>query len=71
MREDWQKWTKVVRWIILGIALLLLVLFIVLNSLPVEVRLIVTSVQTRLAWALLLAGLLGFIVGYVWPRRRW
>ena len=51
-------------------ALTLLVLFIAENFLPVEIRLIVTRVETRLAWALIIAALLGFLIGYFWPRRR-
>jgi uncharacterized integral membrane protein len=52
---------------------LVLVLFIADNFVTVEVRLIFWSTQTRLAWALLIAGGLGFLAGVLLPtlgRRR-
>lgn len=52
---------------------LILVLFIADNFVTVEVRLIFWSTQTRLAWALLIAGGLGFLAGLLVPsltRRR-
>lgn len=51
-------------------ALILLVLFIAENFLTVEVRLILGRVETRLAWALIIAAVLGFLTGYFWPRGR-
>lgn len=58
------------RLVLWAIALGLLVLFIAENFLTVEVRLIVGRVQTRLAWALIIAAVLGFLTGYFWPRGR-
>jgi uncharacterized integral membrane protein len=51
-------------------ALLLLVVFIILNYRDVDVRFGVATVNTQLAWALLIAGLLGFLAGLLAPRIR-
>ncbi|MBI4301120.1 MAG: hypothetical protein HY664_00755 [Chloroflexi bacterium] len=53
-----------------AIALGLLALFIAENFVSVEIRLLVIKVETRLAWGLLLAGLLGFVAGLIVPRLR-
>lgn len=58
------------RLILWAMALILLVLFIAENFLTVEVRLILGRVETRLAWALIIAAVLGFLTGYFWPRGR-
>ena len=52
-----------------GIAAIL-VAFIVLNGDTVRVDLIVATGELRLAWALLIAGGLGFLVGILLPRLR-
>src|SRR5687767_1295571 len=49
------------RLVLCAIALGLLVLFIAQNFLTVEIRFIVGRVQTRLAWALIIAAILGFL----------
>lgn len=59
--------------LILGSALTLLViliLFIVLNDEEVKVDLIVAKAELRLAWALLIAAAVGFLIGYILPRLR-
>ena len=61
-------WTA--RLVLAAAAMGLLVLFIAENFVRVEVRLILVRVETRLAWALLLAGLLGLIAGVLIPRLR-
>lgn len=53
-----------------GAALLLLLLWFVLNTQEVEVDLIVTTVTMPLFVALLIAGLLGALVGWLLPRMR-
>lgn len=52
------------------VALVLLVLFIALNFGDTEVELVITQVKTKLAFALIFAGLLGFVIGYFAPKRR-
>ena len=68
--REWGRRLPAGRLVLWAAALALLVLFIAENFLLVEIRLIVTRVETRLAWALIIAALLGFLVGYFWPRRR-
>lgn len=53
-----------------AVFLALLVLFVAENFSTVEVRLLVVKTETRLAWALLLAGSLGFVAGVIVPRIR-
>jgi uncharacterized integral membrane protein len=53
-----------------GAALLLLLLWFVLNTQEVEVDLIVTTVTMPLFVALIIAGLLGALVGWLLPRIR-
>jgi uncharacterized integral membrane protein len=53
-----------------AVVLLLLVVFIAENFSVVEVRLFISRVETRLAWALLLAGALGFAGGWLAARVR-
>ncbi len=66
-RGDWQRrWTpRLVAW---AAVLVLLVVFVAENFEVVEVRLIFWRIETRLAWALLIAGLLGVAVGWLLPR---
>ncbi len=54
----------------LAVVLLLLVVFIAQNFSTVEVQLFVSQVEIRLAWALLLAGALGFAGGWLTARFR-
>ena len=58
------------RLITLAVALVLLVIFVAENFEPVEVRLFVTEQSTRLAWALLIAALLGFACGLIVAKLR-
>jgi uncharacterized integral membrane protein len=55
-----------------GVALILaiLVLFVADNFVLIEIRLVNVRVQTRLAWALLIAVLGGGIIGFLLARRR-
>ena len=52
------------------IALTLLVIFIVLNFEDVEVDFAVASQTIPLAFALIIAAVLGSVIGYFAPRRR-
>ncbi len=53
-----------------AIALGLLLLFVLLNTQKVEVDFIVTTANVPLVFALLIAGLLGALVGWLLPRVR-
>jgi len=53
-----------------GIALALLLLFVLLNTQEVEVDFLVTTANVPLVFALLIAGLLGALVGWLLPRVR-
>lgn len=63
-----RNWT--VRLVVLAVVLALLVVFVAENFSEVEVRLFVTKERTRLAWALLIASTLGFVIGYITARVR-
>jgi hypothetical protein len=63
-----RSWT--LRLVFLAVALALLVAFVAENFSEVEVRLFITKERTRLAWALLIASGLGFVLGYVAARSR-
>jgi uncharacterized integral membrane protein len=53
-----------------AIALGLLLLFVLLNTQEVEVDFLVTTANVPLVFALLIAGLLGALVGWLLPRVR-
>ncbi len=57
------------RWVLVG-GLLILVLFMLLNSQKVTVHLIFTTVHMPLIFALLIAAVLGALVGWAVPRFR-
>jgi uncharacterized integral membrane protein len=63
-----RSWTR--RLIVPGIVLGVLLIFIVLNNDEVEVSLLVISPEMSLAFALLIAGGLGFVAGLLFPRFR-
>ena len=52
------------------IAAVVLVAFIALNFADVEVDLVIAQANTKLAFALIFTGLLGFVIGYFAPRWR-
>jgi uncharacterized integral membrane protein len=52
------------------VSLLLLVLFVLENARTVRVRFLMFETDTWLAWALVVAAVLGFLVGLVWSRFR-
>ena len=59
-------WT--IRLVALATALALVVLVIAENFVVVEVRLVTRAIETRLAWALLVAAGLGLVAGLLLPR---
>jgi uncharacterized integral membrane protein len=67
MRVHW-NWT--IRLVVLAVAMVLLVVFVAENFLVVEVRLFFWKTDARLAWALIVAALLGFVIGLLVPRLR-
>jgi uncharacterized integral membrane protein len=52
-----------------AIALAILILFIAFNFDEVTVDLLVTSASVRLGFALIFTALLGFLAGYIMPKR--
>lgn len=60
---SWRQWA-------LGIAIVILLLFMALNSQQVEVDLIVGTAKMPLIFALLIAAALGALVGWAAPRLR-
>jgi uncharacterized integral membrane protein len=63
---SWKR--RWVPWLILwAIVLGLLAVFVAQNSEQVEVRLIAWDVNLRMAWALLIASALGFVLGLLLP----
>lgn len=58
--RSWKLWA-------IGIAVVLLVIFIAENSQEVEIRFLFVETQTPLIFGLLLAGILGFLIGWLAP----
>ena len=61
--RNWKLWAGLV-------ALLVLIVFVVQNSQEVEVDFLFTTTTTPLVFALLIAGALGWLVGWLLPRVR-
>lgn len=55
---------------VLGIAALVLTIFVVQNSQKVTVDFLFVETETPLIFALLTAGLLGGLIGWAWPHVR-
>ncbi|WBL37414.1 hypothetical protein O0235_07515 [Tepidiforma flava] len=62
------KWRM--RLIIFAVVLLALVVFIAENWLTVQVRFLFAKTETRLAWALIVAAVLGYAAGWLTPKLR-
>jgi uncharacterized integral membrane protein len=58
------------RLVVWGVALVLLVIFIAQNYLLVELRILFWRVDIHLIYALIGAGVLGFLIGWLLPRLR-
>ncbi len=65
--EPQRSTTRLVVW---AVALTLLAIFIAQNFVMVEVRVLFWRADLRLAYALLGAGVLGFVLGWLLPRLR-
>jgi hypothetical protein len=63
-------WSRALLALALAAALLAAVAFVAGNFVLVDVRLLGTSVETRLAWAVLLPTALGFAAGLGYARAR-
>jgi uncharacterized integral membrane protein len=59
-RSSWRPWA-------LGVAVLLVVIFIAQNSQEVKVKFLFVNTTTPLIFALLIAAVLGAVIGYVGP----
>jgi uncharacterized integral membrane protein len=59
-KSSWRPWA-------LGIAVLLVLIFILENSQKVEVKFLFVNTTTPLIFALLIAAVLGAVIGYVGP----
>ena len=68
-RQEGRSW----RFYVLIVAIVVLAIFVLLNSQKVEVDFLVGQTDTPLIVALLLAGALGALIGWAWPhvRRGW
>jgi len=55
---------------VLAVAALLLLVFVIQNSQSVKVEFLFTETETPLIFALLIAGLLGGVIGWAWPHVR-
>ncbi|GIW18973.1 MAG: hypothetical protein WHT63_03175 [Tepidiforma sp.] len=62
------KWRM--RLIIFAVVLLALIVFIAENWLTVQVRFLFAKTETRLAWALIVAAVLGYAAGWLTPKLR-
>jgi uncharacterized integral membrane protein len=64
-QRNWRSWA-------LGLAVLLAIIFIFQNSQKVKVKFLFVDTTTPLIFALLIAAILGAVIGYVGPlvRRR-
>ena len=62
-----RRWTL---WLVIAaLVLALIASFVTQNYETVEVRLLFWSINVRLAWAVILAGLIGALIGWLLPRR--
>ena len=66
VRREGHGW----RTYVLGIAVLVLLIFVIQNSQKVTVDFLFTETNTPLIFALLLAGVLGALIGWAWPHVR-
>jgi uncharacterized integral membrane protein len=60
---NWRRWALLV-------ALVLLIVFVIQNSQEVSVDFLFTTTETPLIFALLIAGVLGALIGWLAPRVR-
>ncbi|MFO8100552.1 MAG: hypothetical protein R6U37_00035 [Dehalococcoidia bacterium] len=67
---QWQSWRWVAKLAFIAFFFTLLTVFVADNFIMVEMHLILWSLETRLAWSLLLAAILGFSIGMLVARLR-
>ena len=67
---QWRSWRWAIRLALIALSFSLLTAFVADNFVMVETRLIVWKFETRLAWSLLLAAVLGFWIGLQTGRLR-
>jgi uncharacterized integral membrane protein len=65
-RQEGRGW----RFYVIVAAVVLLLIFVIQNSQSVPVDFLFTTVDTPLFFALLIAGLLGAVIGWAWPHVR-
>jgi uncharacterized integral membrane protein len=65
-RQEGRGW----RAYVLGIAIVVLLIFVIQNSQKVTVDFLFTETETPLIFALLIAGALGALIGWAWPHVR-
>jgi uncharacterized RDD family membrane protein YckC len=64
------SWQRALRALAVACALVLVVTFVAGNFVLVDVRLWGLNVEMRLAWAVVIAGALGFAAGMLYSRSR-
>ena len=62
-KRSWRRWA-------LGVAVLLVVIFIAQNSQEVKVKFLFVNTTTPLIFALVISALLGALIGWLGPRVR-
>lgn len=67
---QWHSWRWAGKLALVAVVFSLLTVFVADNFIMVEMRLIFWSVETRLAWSLLFAAILGFSMGLLVARLR-
>ena len=70
LSPQWQSWRWTVKLALIAIFFTSLTVFVADNFVMVEMRLVFWSLETRLAWSLLLAAGLGFWIGLLVARLR-
>lgn len=70
LSPQWQSWQWTIKLALIAIFSTLLTVFVADNFIMVEMRLVFWSLETRLAWSLLLAANLGFWIGLLVARLR-
>ena len=63
IRQEGRGW----KFYVLAVAAFLLLVFVIQNSQSVKVKLLFTETETPLIVALLIAGVLGGLIGWAWP----
>ncbi len=70
LSPQWRSWRWTAKLALIAVVFTLLTVFVADNFVIVETRLLFWSLETRLAWSLLLAAILGFFMGLLAARLR-